>query len=244
MKNINLFYTIMIYLLQAILIYLLLRYTSFIRMQPAMAAVTTLIIVIIIFVIHFLYVNFFEKSTVEGFNSESCESCSIERKCKIVCDETNESNNLPEASSINTVENIPNNIEIKPASSVDTPNGSANQRIEALESIVRNLMLPNSNIQQNQTRVSNVIGNPTSWQIPGVLPTTNIDNDLPYSDFNHIPLINADYEYGYSYMPPQNWYPQGIRPPVCLTDQRSFIYPSYTNGIPIDAKEVITQPAA
>lgn len=56
-----------------------------------------------------------------------------------------------------------------------------------------------------------------------------LDDELPYSDFNHLPVAagykSYDYEYGLSYIPPEKWYPQPVRPPICVTDNRSPVCP-------------------
>jgi len=68
-----------------------------------------------------------------------------------------------------------------------------------------------------------------------------IDNDMPYSDYNHLPMAagykSHDYEYGYSYLPPEKWYPQPAIPPICLTNRPSTVYESLANGTPADVKE-------
>jgi hypothetical protein len=68
-----------------------------------------------------------------------------------------------------------------------------------------------------------------------------IPNELEYSDYNHV-LVTDDYkaktfEYGYSYLPPDKWYPQPPAPPVCVTNHRSPVFPLYTIGTPMDLKE-------
>lgn len=78
-----------------------------------------------------------------------------------------------------------------------------------------------------------------------------IENELGYTDYNHIPLAegysNNDYEYGYSFLPPDKWYPQPPFPPVCVTEKKCPVCPVYTTGTPVDVKEWnssrrITQP--
>lgn len=68
-----------------------------------------------------------------------------------------------------------------------------------------------------------------------------LDNELPYSDYNHLPVAagykSHDYEYGYNFLPPEKWFPTPTRPPVCVTEKRSPIMPSLTNGAPVDVKE-------
>lgn len=68
-----------------------------------------------------------------------------------------------------------------------------------------------------------------------------IDNELPYSDYNHLPVAagykSNEYEYGYSFIPPEKWYPHPLRPPICLTEKRSNLLPVLAHGTPADAKE-------
>jgi hypothetical protein len=66
-------------------------------------------------------------------------------------------------------------------------------------------------------------------------------NDMRYSDYNHIPLAeghdSTDYEYGYSFMPPSKWAPDNIYPPVCVTDYMNIVSPTNTTGLYTDLKE-------
>lgn len=69
-----------------------------------------------------------------------------------------------------------------------------------------------------------------------------IIDDMQYdTDYNHLPMAkgfdSTDYEYGYSYLPPKDWYPQPPFPPVCVTDKQCPVCPVYTTGTPIDVKE-------
>lgn len=66
-------------------------------------------------------------------------------------------------------------------------------------------------------------------------------NDLPYTDYHHIPLGDnykpTDFEYGYSFLPPEKWYPTSPFPPVCVSEKRCPVCPTYTTGTPVDVKE-------
>jgi hypothetical protein len=68
-----------------------------------------------------------------------------------------------------------------------------------------------------------------------------LEDELPYSDYNHLPVASGysshDYEYGYSFIPPEKWYPQPARPPICVTEKRCPVVPMYANGAPLDVKE-------
>jgi hypothetical protein len=68
-------------------------------------------------------------------------------------------------------------------------------------------------------------------------------NDMKYSEYNQVPVPKdyktTDYEYGYSFLPPEKWYPDNrpLRPPMCVTDRRSQVSPVLTDGAPTDMKE-------
>lgn len=69
----------------------------------------------------------------------------------------------------------------------------------------------------------------------------DLDNELPYSDYNSLPVGSGykshDYEYGYSFLPPSSWYPQPVRSPICVTERRSPVMPVYTDSTTADLKE-------
>lgn len=108
-------------------------------------------------------------------------------------------------------------------------------------------------LEQIDQRARTIDGYYSKFQIMGPksekLKTTDnrrrivgiLDDELPYTDYNHLPLASGykshDYEYGYSFLPPEKWYPQPPRPPVCVTEKRCPVCPTYTNGTPVDAKE-------
>ncbi len=68
-----------------------------------------------------------------------------------------------------------------------------------------------------------------------------LDDEIPYSDYNHLPIAagykSHDYEYGYSFLPPEKWYPQPPRPPICVTEKRCPVCPVTADGTPTDVKE-------
>lgn len=67
-----------------------------------------------------------------------------------------------------------------------------------------------------------------------------ITNEMPYTDYNHLPLAEqnkGDFEYGYSFLPPEKWYPQPPVPPVCVAEKKCPVCPVFTTGTPVDVKE-------
>lgn len=68
-----------------------------------------------------------------------------------------------------------------------------------------------------------------------------IDYEIPYSDYNHLPVASGykshDYEVGYSYLPPEKWFNQPPRSPICVTSARCPVMPTYTDSTTADLKE-------
>jgi len=65
-------------------------------------------------------------------------------------------------------------------------------------------------------------------------------SELQYTDYNILPITPEDsklYEYGYSFLPPEKWYPVPPHPPICVTEKRAQVCPVTTTGTPIDMKE-------
>jgi hypothetical protein len=60
-----------------------------------------------------------------------------------------------------------------------------------------------------------------------------------YTDYNNLPpnVNEGTFEYGYSFLPPEKWYPQPPHPPVCVSEKKCPVCPVFTNGIDIDLKE-------
>lgn len=108
-------------------------------------------------------------------------------------------------------------------------------------------------LRKKETRARTTDGFVGPYQTVGelsqVLKTTDnqrritgpLDDELPYSDYNHLPVgagyKSHDYEYGYSYIPPEKWYPQPPRPPICVTEKRCPVCPVFTDGLGADLKE-------
>lgn len=65
-------------------------------------------------------------------------------------------------------------------------------------------------------------------------------SEVQYTDYNILPVTPEDsklYEYGYSYLPPEKWFPVPPHPPICVTEKRSQINPILSTGTPVDMKE-------
>jgi hypothetical protein len=60
-----------------------------------------------------------------------------------------------------------------------------------------------------------------------------------YSDFNRLPpsFYDKDFEYGYSFIPPRDWYPIPPYPPVCVSNSTTPVQPVYLDTMTMDLKE-------
>jgi hypothetical protein len=50
-------------------------------------------------------------------------------------------------------------------------------------------------------------------------------------------LNKGSFEYGYSFLPPANWYPTPPFPPVCVSEKQCPVCPGYTTGTNVELKE-------
>ena len=66
-----------------------------------------------------------------------------------------------------------------------------------------------------------------------------IKNEMTYTDYNTIPVYvdSKSYEYGYSFIPPERWYPVPPAPPVCVSEKRCPVCPVATTGTNLELKE-------
>ena len=60
-----------------------------------------------------------------------------------------------------------------------------------------------------------------------------------YIDYNSMPVSydTGSFESGYSFLPPEKWYPVPPHPPVCVAEKQCPVCPVFTNGTYIDLKE-------
>nr|XP_047140883.1 putative uncharacterized protein DDB_G0282133 [Hydra vulgaris] len=64
-------------------------------------------------------------------------------------------------------------------------------------------------------------------------------NEMIYSDFNRLPpsFNDKDFEYGYSFLPPKDWYPLPPYPPVCVSSSNHPVQPVYLDTMTMDLKD-------
>lgn len=280
-------------ILQVLLIYLLLRYTPFIKLSFTRAIAVTFILTafILTFEAIYNYVYLAMPST-----KDNCDICTIpkpQNTCRMVCDTTEhftqppaQHTSAPAAAQPSAQPSAQPAAPAKPkqddyVTNVNKLNigfggmfyddyvGSSNTGTYLADPEYEKKREMNEKIatktfdKEMENRATSTSGYNTPYQEPGALSETRkpidhnrriegeLDNDLPYSDFNHLPVAagykSHDYEYGYSYLPPEKWFPINPRPPICITDHKATVYPVLANGTPVDVKEFhsstrLTQP--
>jgi hypothetical protein len=71
----------------------------------------------------------------------------------------------------------------------------------------------------------------------GMMTESDVQYDV--KSYHVIPTVQNEgsFEYGYSMLPPKDWYPVPPYPPVCVSEKRCPVCPAYTNGTNLELKE-------
>ncbi len=66
-----------------------------------------------------------------------------------------------------------------------------------------------------------------------------LTNHLVYSDFNRLPPNSTqnNFEFGYSFLPPKDWFPLPLYPPVCVASNPNPVVPFYADRDTMDLKD-------
>ena len=91
----------------------------------------------------------------------------------------------------------------------------------------------------NDSNISRGLDRSTSGMLNNEL---KYDKNYSFIDLTTLPLpdnVNPDdlFEYGYSYLPPKDWYPVPPHPPICVTNKNATVCPTLTTGLGLDLKE-------
>ena len=113
-----------------------------------------------------------------------------------------------------------------------------------------NALLQSVQVPVTQVPVTQYLANQYQYTIPQNTQTRAvgsrvvddvITNEMKYSytDYNTLPISEntGSFEYGYSFLPPEKWYPVPPNPPVCVTEKSCPVCPIYTEGTNVDLKE-------
>jgi hypothetical protein len=144
-----------------------------------------------------------------------------------------EENNIPITTPTNLTNTIPKREEINVpitttkilATSIQPTNLTEiapTKDIELLEPSAYNYKVPKNEIKTRE--------------INGV-----IIDEHAYHDLSQMPVDpkyeSSPFDYGYSFLPPEKWYPIPPYPPVCVTDKQCPVCPMNTSGSPINLME-------
>jgi hypothetical protein len=71
----------------------------------------------------------------------------------------------------------------------------------------------------------------------GMMTESDVQYDI--KSYHIIPTVQNEgsFEYGYSMLPPKDWYPVPPYPPVCVSEKQCPVCPAYTNGTNLELKE-------
>jgi len=80
------------------------------------------------------------------------------------------------------------------------------------------------------------------YEYDSVIAIAGVEGEIvtdysPVNDLNRLPVSTLEYDYGYSFLPPKNWYPTPPNPPVCVSEKKCPVCPVCTNGTITDLKE-------
>ncbi len=234
------------YIILAAIIYIVLKYLSNQQIQNTDIYLLTLIIILSYLLLENVFKMFNKNNSSinnEQFCNTMCPINNIENMTNLSA--TNNSKHI--IKSEHTIENkVPSSINKHSAHTAKVPKqeihevekmepemeNSLGETITELEESVENI----GKKYENKVHTNEGIERSGSREKSGVLV-----NEMDYTDYNHLPLAdtydNDSFEYGYSFLPPEKWYPQPPFPPMCVTDKRCPVFPVNTIGTPIDVKE-------
>lgn len=215
-----------------------------------------LIIVSIILLVYILFENLFGSQTMTCPNQQNQLTLADTTKlCSTVCSLSAEQKEIKEKEMKETMESTPpikqdeQKPDVRDAMQTKLLEKEANrqnsQKVRSYKDNI-NLNTVTSSTQIDKPDAERGIERKGSREKDDV-----ITDDMEYTDYNHLPMADnydtGDFEYGYSFLPPEKWYPQPPYPPVCVAEKRCPVCPILTTGTPADAKEWhasrrITQP--
>jgi hypothetical protein len=222
------------YLAQALAIYLIFRYLPNLA-GASLSNTDVLIITVIIMLIYILFENLCSLYTDTSSNqSASCNStCSLKEGMATISpiplssspqivDVSAPVNNGADQLDNNDSLDVNYGVESKPAVITSrSPNDNIN--LDNIDSLIKTRIeqaLERKYLKQYEEEKIN-LDNLPQIERAGSRPDNGIiTDDLGYdTDYNHLPMATGqdkDFIYGYSMIPPVDWYPKGYRPPLCV----------------------------
>lgn len=217
----NILYKLLKYSVQALAIYLILRFLpELTNVKMTMTSMDSVIITIIIMLIYILFENL---CGLYGMSKDEKEQL-----CSTVC----ESKCTKEP-----MGNIPNSFKQDLQYKASSANDKDARMAEAKAREAKHGIIAVPDVEQ-QTPMLDI--DPIN-RFGSRAKNDLINDDMKYTDYNHLPMAQGydsrNYEYGYSFLPPEKWYPQPPYPPVCVAEKECPVCPINTSGAPTDMKE-------
>lgn len=141
------------------------------------------------------------------------------------------------------------NLSDQPTTTTNTPNHNVTQPVDLFSTgetkngfVVDNSQINDEKWHEQKLEPRKFSGAENINQIDtgnGQTRENLLVNHMLYSDFNRMPpsFYQNDFEYGYSFMPPKDWYPVPPYPPVCSSNATCLTQPVYVDNSTMNLKE-------
>ena len=243
--NYNILFTILKYIVLTLAIYSVLKYVLDYNMSNFDTIMTTTILVLLIILAETLYRVCIGENFKPINKINYCSS--VCNKIENMDDVSSNKDNTVKETDKNVDKNVDNSVDEIIDETVKEPDTTVKEIVTTVKEpdtvvkeIVTTVKEPDKTIEENPKNNNNNdndnnIEREGDRNNDGVINTEN-----EYSDYNMLPMSDdntGNFEYGYSFMPPEKWYPQPPHPPICVSNTKTTVMPIYTTGTPIDVKE-------
>lgn len=237
--NTDLTHKLLKYLAHGIIIYLLFKFVPKQPMEDHDILLMTAIIILLYAVIENVVNLYWTTDNTQLLTPSQCNT-----KCGLPSSSSAENKEHMDVVSLTkSIINGPNNEH--PPSTVVPPNSQPVQQLSPVSA-------PNSMTANGQGGYKmDMPVNPQVTSVGSRAQDGELNNEMGYTDYadntnggyvdyNNFPqydLASAEFEPGFSYLPPSQWYPVPPHPPVCVSEKRCPVCPVFTTGLPADLKE-------
>jgi hypothetical protein len=230
----DLSYKLTKYIAQGIIIFALFKYIPNETMKDTDILLVTIIAILVYAVLENLYSYYYgPDGTISSSDSQFCNTrCAIPKQP------------LEHMGNYDSVITNGNNAE-------QTVQGfeQVSQQLSPMQQLINGTKLDNNtgtaSNDSNATVRQNADGSYTfepsetiQGRSDGIVPSVTENN---YTDLNNFPMgsnVNSgSFEYGYSFLPPEKWYPVPPHPPVCISETKCPVCPTYTPSEYANLKE-------